>query len=82
MRGLRILGDFPLGYNADSDKALAFPRRWPFRNVRSKSAQKDSTVVAERPGSVGMVDEHFAYRIVPDGMAVEQGITERHSAWV
>ena len=48
----------------------------PFRHVR-KSAQKDSIVVAERPGSVGMVGEHFAYRIVPDGMlqrmAVEQG---------
>jgi hypothetical protein len=71
MCGLRILGDFPLGYNAD--KALAFPHvDEPFRHVR-KSAQKDSIVVAERPGSVGMVGYHFAYRIVPDGMAVEQG---------
>ena len=55
-------------------------RHWPgrflvdaqFRHFR-KSAQKDSIVVAERPGSVGMVGEHFAHRIVPDGMAVEQG---------
>jgi hypothetical protein len=49
-----------------------------FRHFR-KSAQKDSIVVAEpvratrQPGSVGMVGEHFAHRIVPDGMAVEQG---------
>jgi len=40
-------------YNAD--KALAFPVDAQFRHFR-KSAQKDSIVVAERPGSVGMVD--------------------------
>ena len=42
------------------------------RHVR-KSAQKDNGVVAERLSSVGMVGEHFAHRIEPDGMAVEQG---------
>jgi hypothetical protein len=68
MRGLRILGDFP------SDTMPTghwhFHVDEPFRHVRNKSAQKDSTVVAERPGSVGMADGHFAYRIVPDGVAV------------
>ena len=42
------------------------------RHVR-KSAQKDNGVVAERLSSVGMVGEHFAHRIVPDGMAVLLG---------
>jgi hypothetical protein len=48
------------------------------RHVR-KSAQKDCGVVAERPSSVGMVGEYFAYRIVPDGMAVEQGNHQRRT---
>jgi hypothetical protein len=77
----RFASELPTTFRSDTMPT----RHWrflvdaPFRHVR-KSAQKDSVVVAEQPGSVGVVGEHFAYRMVPDGMAVEQG-NHRESRW-